>query len=393
MFGRAIPLFKLLGFEVRVDLSWIILAVLITWSLAKGFFPYYYPGFNSATYWWMGGLGALGLFVSIILHELSHSLVARRYGLPMKGITLFIFGGVAEMEDEPPSAKAELLMALAGPMASILISVAAFGVFRVGQQGALWSLPVGGVLHYLGWINGLLAAFNLLPAFPLDGGRVLRSILWSIRKNLRWATRISAGIGAGFGIALITLGVFSVLVGNLIGGVWWFLIGLFLRNASLSSYRQLLVRQAFEGESARGLMSPNAVTVPPGLPVDRLVEDYFYRYHYKMFPVVEDSRLVGCISTQNVKEIPRQEWDRRTVQEIVKECSVDNTIGPDTDATKVLAKMNRTRQSRLMVVDGENLIGVITLKDMLRYLSVKLDLKGEDEDLKQLVNSEEDEGG
>jgi len=192
MFGKRIKLFKLLGFEVRVDWSWIIIAILIAWSLSKGLFPSYYKNLSTQTYWWMGIIGAAGLFLSIIVHELSHSLVARKYGLPMKGITLFIFGGVAEMEEEPPSARAEFMMAIAGPLSSILIALVFYGIQAAGKQAGL-AAPVTGVVGYLAMINGILAGFNLLPAFPLDGGRVLRSILWGVKKNLRWATYISSG--------------------------------------------------------------------------------------------------------------------------------------------------------------------------------------------------------
>jgi Zn-dependent protease/predicted transcriptional regulator len=390
MFERRVTLFKLFGFEVRIDISWLILAVLIVWSLAKGFFPYYYPNLPSGIYWWMGAFGALGLFASIILHELSHALVAQRYGLPMRGITLFIFGGIAEMDDEPPTPRAEFLMALAGPVASVAISLLFLGSFTVGKQG-IWPLPLNGVFYYLAWINALLAGFNLLPAFPLDGGRVLRSILWSSRDNFHWATRISSQIGAGFGTALIVLGLFSVITGNLIGGVWWFLIGMFLRNASTTSYRQMVIRQGLAGEQARALMSPQVVTVPPSVPVDRLVEDFFYKYSFTMFPVVQDEKLVGCVNTQTVKQYPRDEWSRHTVGEIVRECDAETTIRPDTNVSTILATMNRTRQNRLMVVEGDHLLGVVTIKAMLNHLALKWDLEGEEENLKKILEEEVEE--
>jgi len=390
MFGKRLTLFRLLGFEVRADLSWLVLVFLITWSLAKGFFPFYYPDLSNTTYWWMGIIGALGLFISIVLHELSHSVVARRYGLPMKGITLFIFGGVAEMNDEPPSAKAEFLMAIAGPISSLIISSVFFILFYAGRPLA-WPIAVSGVLQYLAWINAILAAFNLLPAFPLDGGRILRSILWSIKGNIQWATRIASEIGSGFGVAMIILGLLSVVTGNLIGGIWWFLIGMFLRNASTVSYRQLLIREALDGEKACDLLKPEVVAVSPSTPVDRLVEDFFYKYHYKMFPVVDNSKLVGCINAQNLNQVPRQEWGTHTAQEITRECSLENTIDPDTDAATILATMNRTRQSRLMVVDGNHLLGIVTLKDMLKYLSTKLDLNDEEE-LKAMEEEIEERG-
>jgi Zn-dependent protease/CBS domain-containing protein len=375
MFGNRIKLFKLLGFEVRIDWSWIIIAILIVWSLSKGLFPYYYKGLSAQTYWWMGIIGAAGLFVSIIVHEFSHSLVARRYGLPMKGITLFIFGGVAEMAEEPPSAKAEFMMAIAGPLSSILIALIFYGIHAAGKQAGL-AQPINGVVGYLAWINAILAGFNLLPAFPLDGGRVLRSILWGVKKNLRWATYVSSRIGSGFGILLIVLGVVQVFRGNFVGGMWWFLIGMFLQRAATTSYQQLLTRRALEGEPISRFMKTDAVTVTPSISLEHLVEDYIYKYHFKMFPVVEDhDRLLGCVTTKQIKEIPRTEWSRRTVGDVASQCTPENTIEPQADAMKAVAIMNRTGNSRLMVVEGGRLVGIIALKDLLELLSLKVELE------------------
>jgi Zn-dependent protease/CBS domain-containing protein len=373
MFGKRINLFKLLGFQVRIDLSWIIIAVLIVWSLSTGLFPFYYRGLSAQTYWIMGIVGAVGLFLSIIVHEFSHSLVARKYGMPMKGITLFIFGGMAEMSDEPASAKAEFMMAAVGPISSLAIAVLFYLISEAVQAGV--PEAVSGVLRYLAFINLLLAGFNVLPAFPLDGGRVLRSILWGVKGNLRWATRVSSAVGSGFGILFIILGVFSFFSGNLIGGIWWFLIGMFLSSAARMSYQQLLTRKALEGESVRRFMKTDPVTVAPSLTVDRLVEDYVYVFHHKMYPVVDASnRLLGCVTTKQIKEIPREEWSRRSISDVSANCSTDNTISPDADAVQALSKMNRAGTSRLMVVEGERLVGVVALKDMLRFLSLKVEL-------------------
>ncbi|UCE35272.1 MAG: site-2 protease family protein [Deltaproteobacteria bacterium] len=375
MFGNRIKLFKLLGFEVRVDWSWIIIAILIAWSLSRGVFPSYYKNLSPQTYWWMGIFGAAGLFLSIIAHEFSHSLVARKYGLPMKGITLFIFGGVAEMEDEPPSAKVEFMMAIAGPLSSILIALIFYGIHAAGKQAGL-AQPINGVVAYLAMINGILAVFNLLPAFPLDGGRVLRSILWGVKKNLRWATYVSSRIGSGFGILLIVLGVIQVFRGNFVGGMWWFLIGMFLQGAAKASYQQLLTRRALEGEPVRRFMKTDAVTVPPSISLDELVEDYIYKYHFKMFPVVEDhDRLLGCVTTKQIKEIPRAEWGRRTVGDVASQCTSENTIEPQADAMRALSIMKQTGASRLMVVEGGRLAGIIALKDLLELLSLKVELE------------------
>lgn len=376
MFGKRIPLFKLFGFKVNVDASWLILAVLVTWSLAKGLFPYYFTGFSDGTYWWMGIAGALGLFMSIIFHEFCHSLVARQFGLPMKGITLFIFGGVAEMESEPTSPKAEFLMAIAGPLASIFLGVV-FYLVHIGATSAGWSNPVRGVLMYLMIINLVLAGFNLLPAFPLDGGRVLRSILWSIKGSLRWATRIASGLGSAIGIFMIIFGVLSFIAGSFIGGIWYFLIGLFIRQASKMSYNQLLLRNALAGEQVQHFMKTDPITVSSALPVDQLVSDYFYKFHYKMFPVSDGNGLLGCVTSKQVKELAREEWNRHTVRDVLIPCTEENSVSSQTDAMQALSLMNRTGNSRLMVVDNNRLLGIVTLKDMLKFLSLKIDLESE----------------
>jgi Zn-dependent protease/CBS domain-containing protein len=374
MFGRRIKLFKLFGFEVRIDLSWMIIAALVTWSLADGLFPYWYPHLSLQVYWIMGIVGALGLFLSIIAHEFCHSLVARNFGMPMKGITLFIFGGVAEMGDEPPTAKAEFLMAIVGPLSSIAIGVIFYLIHLYGESAG-WNTPVNGVIYYTAYINGILAVFNLIPAFPLDGGRVLRSILWGIKGNMRWATRVSSAIGSAFGVCLIILGVFEFIRGYVISGVWMFLIGLFLRSAAQMSYQQLLVRKALEGESVRRFMNTNPVSVQDSLTVEQLVEDYIYKYHYKMFPVMAGDKLVGCITTRQVKEIPREKWSRETIREAASPCSPENTIPPQTDAIKALAMMTQSGVSRLLVVERDHLVGLVTLKDLLDFFSLKVELE------------------
>jgi Zn-dependent protease/sulfur carrier protein ThiS len=375
MFTKRVKLFNLLGFPIYVDATWLILAVLITWSLARGMFPGYFPGLTPTTYWTMGAVGALGLFVSIILHELGHSVVARAYGIPIRGITLFLFGGVAEMEEEPRSARSEFFMAIAGPIVSLALA-ALFLAGHLAIVGLGGTTPLSGVAAYLAWINGILAVFNMIPAFPLDGGRVLRAALWASRDNLRWATRVSSGIGTFFGTGLIVLGVFAFMGGNFIGGLWWFMIGMFMRNASQMSYRHLLVRRALEGEPLANFMHSSPVAVAPSTTIADLVENYIYRHHYKMLPVVADGQLVGCVTTREVKEVPREEWETKRVAEILRPCGKDNTVSAREDAMKALMRMNQTGNSRFLVTDGDRLVGVVTLKDLLKFLSLKMDLEG-----------------
>ncbi|MDO5577476.1 MAG: site-2 protease family protein [Fibrobacter sp.] len=374
MFGKSIRLFKLAGFRVSIDLSWFILFFIISWSLASAVFPHFIPNLTTAAYWIMGIAGALGLFASIVFHELSHSLVARKFGLPMRGITLFVFGGVAEMSDEPPSPKAEFFMAIAGPIASVILGFALFGITLLGQAQE-WNRPFILVTNYLGSLNIVLAIFNLIPAFPLDGGRILRSILWHFQKDLNRATRISSTIGSFFGIALIFVGFFSLFTGAFISGLWWIFIGFFIRNAAQASYQSVLVKKYLEGESIQKFMNPHMVTVPSNTPVDMFVENYLYHYHYIMFPVVRDHK-VSCITTQEIKTLPREKWSSLSVGELARNCSSDNTVSIDNDAMQVLMTMNKTGKNNFMVIDHEsNLVGIVTLKDLIKHLSLKMELK------------------
>ena len=375
MFGRRFTLFHLLGFEVRLDLSWLILAALVSWSLADSVFPQYFPGERSAVYWAMGIAGAVGLFASVVVHEFTHSVVARRRGLPMKGITLFIFGGVAEMGDEPPNPRTEFLMAIAGPLASVGLAGVFFGVTALLEVvGA--PAPVMGVFAYLWPINLVLAAFNLVPAFPLDGGRVLRAILWAATGNLRRATWFASITGSVFAFALMGLGVMSLFRGDFFTGIWWLLIGSFVHNAARSTYRSVVTRQVLRGEPVRRFMREDPITVPYYISIEKLVEEIVYRHHHRMYPVMQEDTLVGCITTLDIKGLPRAQWSQHTVKELSRPCTAENTISPDADATAALSRMTSSGNSRLMVVDEDRLVGIITLRDLLQFLTLKVDLEG-----------------
>ncbi len=374
---RGYRLFRIFGFEVKLDLSWLLLGLLITWTLARGLFPADYPNLAESAYWWMGLIGALGILFSIVFHELSHSVVSRYYGLPIRGITLFIFGGMAEMEKEPASPKVEFLMAVAGPLASFLLGLIFFILTWFFTFSGV-PVPVVGVLHYLAVINVVLAVFNLVPAFPLDGGRMLRAALWHWKKNLHSATRIASTFGTTFGLVLIVLGVLNLFQGNIIGGMWWILIGIFLRGAANASYRQLVFNEALSAKPVSQFMKTDPVTVSPALTIADLVENYIYQYHYKMFPVVEGGTLSGCITTRQVKDIPREQWRQKTVGDVAEHCSPENTVPPEKDTAELLSLLARPgANSRFMVVDNGRLVGIISLKDLMEFISLKLELESE----------------
>ena len=372
---RGFHLFTLFGFEVKLDLSWLLLALLISWSLGAGWFPERYPELASRTYAWMGVSVAIGVFFSIVFHEFAHSVVARHFGMPMRGITLFIFGGVAEMESEPPDPKSEFLMAIAGPISSFFLAALLWAAASVAQ-GAAWSQPVIGVLSTLAVINLTVAVFNLAPAFPLDGGRVLRAALWHWRRDLQEATFVSSRIGRGFGTALMILGVVAFVGGNLIGGMWWFLIGIFVRGAASSSYQQLVLKDMVEGQPVRRFMRSEPVTVSPSISIAEWVEDYVYRHHYKMYPVLDGSKLLGCVSVDSLQRIRREDWSSTTVADLMQSRSESNTIDADTDTMELLTSILKPGgPSRFMVVEDDRLVGIIALKDLLELISLRLQIE------------------
>ena len=368
-------LFTLYGFEVKLDLSWLLLALLISWSLGAGWFPARYPELTSHAYAWMGIAVAIGVFFSIVFHEFSHSIVARYYGMPIRGITLFIFGGVAEMESEPPDPKAEFLMAIAGPISSFVLAALLWVAASLAQAAAS-PQPLIGVLSTLAVINFTVAAFNLVPAFPLDGGRVLRAALWHWRRNLQEATFISSRIGRGFGTALMILGVVAFVGGNLIGGMWWFLIGIFIRGAASGSYQQLVLKDMVEGQPVSRFMRSEPVTVSPSLSIAEWVDEYVYRHHYKMYPVVDGPRLLGCITVDSLQGIRRDDWSSKYVSDLMENSSKSNTVDAGTDTMALLTNILQPGgRSRFMVVEDGRLVGIIALKDLLEIISLKLQIE------------------
>ncbi|MBB4210379.1 Zn-dependent protease [Rhodothalassium salexigens DSM 2132] len=372
MFKNAISLFKIFGFDIRVDPSWLLLAFLITWSLSTGYFPLQYPDLTAATYWSLGLLGMLGLMVSLILHEMSHSVVARRYGLPVGRITLFIFGGVAELQNEPESAKSEFWVAIAGPIASLVLAGLFWGL--AAPVEALAGAPAGALFAYLGLVNLILAIFNLIPAFPLDGGRVLRAALWHWRGSLLAATRTATDVGKGFGLVLITFGVLFILTGNLIGGAWWIVIGLFVRAAADGSYQHMMTSRILAGEPVSRFMTRDPICVSPETSLADFVDNTLYRYHHDMFPVLHGRQVLGAIGPRQVRTIAREDWSGTAVGDAMTPLSDDIVLDPDTDTAEALTRMQRSGRSRFLVVRRGRLVGLVTLKDIVALLQLKMDL-------------------
>ncbi len=379
MFTARFRLFTVRGIPISIDLSWLLIVALLTMTLAS-MYEQAIPDLATGSYWLLGLATAVAFFVCIVLHELGHALTAKRLGIPLRGITLFLFGGVSEMEGEPRSARDEFLMAIAGPAVSLVLAVLFYVLAAVGFNAG-WALATIAFLGYLAWINIAVLIFNMVPAFPLDGGRVLRSALWAGTGNLRRATWWASLLGQGFAWLLIFGGVLMFFSRDWFGGLWLVLIGIFLNNAANASYQQVVIRQALRGEPIRRFMNANPVVVSPDLDLHHWVEDDVYRYHYKTFPVVADGRLEGVITTSALAGIPRGEWPQRTVGEVMRRDYRRVAIAPDADALTALEKMQRTGATRLLVMEGDRLVGIVSLKDMLRFLQLKLELgTGEEDD-------------
>jgi CBS domain-containing protein len=265
-------------------------------------------------------------------------------------------------------------MAAAGPFVSAVLALAFWSLAQFGSNRS-WSSEILVIAEYLAKINMVVLVFNLIPAFPLDGGRVFRSMLWGITGNLRRSTRWAALVGQGFAWLLIALGIVLFFGGNVVGGIWFGLIGMFVNNAARSSYQQVLLRQALAGEPVRRFMNTEPIVVAPTLDLRRWVEDYVYRFHRKTFPVATNGQLQGFVTTQALAQVPRSEWELHTIGEFMRQDLQAFTISPDADALDALSRMQRTGLSRLLVAEGNRLVGIVSLKDLLRFLQLKLELE------------------
>lgn len=373
MNGKNLTLIELFGIKIKVNISWVFIAVLLAWALAQGYFPAAYEGFAQATYWWMGVVAVIGLFLSILLHELAHSLVARSFGMEIKGITLWLLGGIAEMTDEPPHPRAEFLMAIAGPLMSVVLALTFFAFASMAERGAE-AEAIGAVLSYLSMLNFLLAGFNLVPAYPLDGGRVARALLWAWSGDYYHATSVAARMGSLFGLMLIIFGIVSALGGAGLASLWWVILGMFVRFAADTSRFQLQASSALKGKTVEQYMTRNPQTISPDVSVADLIDEWIYRHSFEFFPVIDGDRLIGSVSLREVRAVPPAERARTRVGDIMLACSDENTIAPEATAAEALTKVQTGSASLLMVVQNHKLVGVIGLKDLMRVIAIKAEL-------------------
>ena len=373
MLGGNLKLTTLFGIAIKVNVSWVFIAVLLSWALAQGYFPLVHEGLQQIDYWSMSIIAVLGLFASILLHELAHSIVARGFGMEIRSITLWLLGGMAEMRDEPPHPRAEFLMAIAGPATSFALAGLFYLVGVALDDGGTAAL-IGLVAAYLAKLNLVLAVFNLVPAFPLDGGRVARAAIWAATGNYDRATDIAALMGSIFGLSLIALGLIALVTGAGLSSLWLVILGLFIRFAADASRAQAHTKHVLDGERVADTMTADPVCVPPDIPVVHLIEHYMYKYPFEFFPVVDNGQLIGSVSLHEVKRVPPGERCVVPVRDITRPLADESTISSDASAAQALTRMQSTGQSLLMVTSGHAIVGVIAMRDILRLVSLKTTL-------------------
>jgi len=364
---------SIFGFEIRIDMSWFVILLLILWSFSQGVFPAQVPGQSSQVYLAMGFVGAILFFASLLAHELSHSLVARAKGIPVEGITLFIFGGIARTGREAETPADEFMIAGVGPLTSLGIGVLFGGFWQIGLLLGV-TPAVTAVAGYLAFLNVVLAIFNLMPGFPLDGGRLFRSIVWRVTGDFTTATRWASAGGKALGLVLIGLGVLQLFGGATLGGLWFIFIGWFLRNAAVMSLRQHLVRSLLDGVLASEMMSADPEVVPPSLTLEELVESHFLRKRHQAFPVVDDGRPVGLVTLQHVKDVPRDSWRSRRVRDVMRDVS-ELTVESHDSMTHALEQMEVASERRVLVVDEDRLVGIISGSDVATWLQRNAELE------------------
>lgn len=363
---------RIRGIDIGVHYTWLVVFVLVTVSLAVGFFPQTFPALSRTMDWLLGVLASLLLFVSVLVHELSHSVVAQSRGLQVRSITLFIFGGVSNIEGEPRSAGDELLIAGAGPLSSLALGVL-FGALVLALAGA--SLALTALLSYLALVNVLLAIFNLIPGFPLDGGRVFRAAAWAVTGSYFRATQIATALGQGIAYLFIFGGLLLAFSGAFISGIWIAFIGWFLSNAAEAARRQLRVQRAFAGVKVEELMNPEPVTVHPYLTLRDMVDDYVLHRNLRAVPVVDDAgAIMGLVTVTDVKNVPREQWDRLTVGDVMTPSAQMITVSPQTNAGEALQMMGQRDVNQLPVIDSGRLVGLLSQGNVLRFLQVREEL-------------------
>ena len=359
-----IPVGRVLGIPIGLDYSWFVIFGLLTWMLAGSYYPAEFKNWPPLMYWLVGAATALLLFVSVLLHELGHSVVALRYNIPVRSITLFLFGGVAQIGAEPPSAVAEFLIAIAGPLVSLTLAA----VFYAVEPLVAGMEPLLGLVKYLAYINLALVLFNLIPGYPLDGGRVFRAIVWAITKNMRRATLIAANVGRFFAMVFIFVGVWQMFSGNFGGGLWIAVIGWFLDNAASAQVHQVMFQGLLVGHRVSQAMNTQCASVLGSLTLQDLVDKHILTSGQRCFLVNRSDDTVGLMTLHRIKEVPRSEWVTTSAAQVMLPWEELKRVDPDAELWAALQEMDRDGVNQMPVTRDHKVIGMLSREDVITFL-------------------------
>ncbi len=366
----SVRLGRILGIPVGLHISWFLIFGLVTWSLAIGYFPTEYPSLPGVAYWTLGAVTSLLFFGSVLVHELSHSVVALRNQIPVRGITLFIFGGVAQIGREPPNAGAEFRIAVAGPLASLGLGLGFGGLWLLDQPIPYLAAPSLWLMR----INLILAGFNLLPGFPLDGGRVLRALVWQITGNFHKATRVATFTGQLTAFGFIGVGLLTILSGNFFNGLWLAFIGWFLQNAAASSYAQANLQQSLRDVTVSQVMSRDCLLVPGQMPLAQLVEEQILSGGRRCFFVADEDRLRGVLTLADIARVPKANWGQTPLEQVMVPWERTVQVQPDTALLTALQTMDDANVNQVPVVQGGQMVGMLSREQLLRYIRTRAEL-------------------
>ncbi|HLF76713.1 MAG TPA: site-2 protease family protein [Dehalococcoidia bacterium] len=364
-------LMRVFGLDINVHWSWIFIFVLVTWTFATGVLEEFYPEWTDSRAWVVGAAISILFFLCILAHEMSHSLLARRYGIPVSSITLFVFGGVSSLTKEPENSRQEFWIAFVGPLTSFAIAIVfgvAFLLLRNVDEGA------AAVSANLAAINTGIGIFNLVPGFPLDGGRMLRAAFWARERNILTATRMASNLGVFTAYVIMAAGVAAFIFVSVLSGVWLFLIGNFLRSASSASYEQLFMDRVLKGVPASTLASRDFVTVSPETTLSQLTEEHVLAGHGRCFPIVAGDELLGLITLTDLREVPRDAWPTTTVYRAMTPFEKLRTVSLTDDLPTVLTLMATSDINQVPLVDGRVILGLIHRADVIRYIQVRQEI-------------------
>lgn len=372
MLRGGIPIGKAFGISLRLHYSWFFIFALVTWILAGTYFPSTYPTWSLSARIAAGLITSVLFFGSVLVHELMHSIVSQRQGIRVQSITLFFLGGVSQITSEPKQPGDEFRMAIVGPLSSLVIGGILLGVYYQWHTVDTFAVQfITAIAYWLGYINLLLGIFNLIPGFPLDGGRVLRSLIWWRSSNLTSATRIASNVGRAVGFVFIFVGIYFIFTGNWLNGIWLALIGWFLESAAVGSYQQLLMQEMLKGHVASEIMSGDCVVVPPDMTIDHLVNDNILASGRRCFPVGSGSEIMGLMTLHNVKEVPRDQWSTETVKEAMTPFDKLRWVRPDEELSSILQILTEDNINQVPVVQDNKIIGMVTRENLLNFVHVR----------------------